>query len=121
MGDRMEACVILAGGAWSSLFCRHHGIDFPQASVNATVLRMNGNLSIPDGAVGTPTVCIRQRLDGGITVAYKGKGTLDMVPDTIRYAQILADVPGAAKGSQDQDRRRFHRRSGEPQRGPWTG
>jgi glycine/D-amino acid oxidase-like deaminating enzyme len=31
--------LVIAGGAWSTLFCRHHGIDFPQSAVNATVFR----------------------------------------------------------------------------------
>ncbi len=87
LGTVRTSSVIVAGGAWSSMFCRHHGIDFPQAVVNATVFRTAGNLTIANGAVGTPTVCIRQRLDGSVTVAYKGKGTLDMAPDSIRYAR----------------------------------
>ncbi|WP_163566414.1 FAD-dependent oxidoreductase, partial [Klebsiella pneumoniae] len=31
--------VLLAGGAWSSLFCRRHGIDLPIGLVNATACR----------------------------------------------------------------------------------
>lgn len=87
LGSVRTSSVIVAGGVWSSMFCRQHGIDFPQAAVNATVFRTAGNLAIPTGAVGTPTVCIRQRLDGSVTVAYKGKGTLDMTPDSLRYAR----------------------------------
>ena len=30
---------VCAGGAWTSLFCRQHGVQFPQASVRQTALR----------------------------------------------------------------------------------
>ena len=31
--------VLLSGGAWSSLFCRRHGIELPIGLVNATACR----------------------------------------------------------------------------------
>jgi len=40
--------VLLSGGAWSSLFCRRHGIELPIGLVNATACRTIG-VSGPPG------------------------------------------------------------------------
>jgi len=55
----------LAGGAWSSLFCRRHGVDLPVGLVNATACRTTPAPEITSGALGTDHYCIRRRLDGG--------------------------------------------------------
>jgi len=77
--------VLCAGGAWSGLFCRRHGIRLPQLSVRASVLRTGPVGEITDGAIGTDTVCIRRREDGGLTVAFAGRGTFALTPDAFRY------------------------------------
>ncbi|RKK03853.1 FAD-dependent oxidoreductase [Pseudoroseomonas wenyumeiae] len=80
--------VLLAGGAWSTLFCRRHGIDLPQAMVNGTAFRTTATTtSITEGALGTPGFCMRRREDGGYTVALRGRGTLHLTPDGLRYAR----------------------------------
>ena len=38
-GTIRTGAVLLAGGAWSSLFCRRHGIELPVGLVNATACR----------------------------------------------------------------------------------
>lgn len=80
---------LLAGGAWSSLFCRRHGIDLPVGLVNATACRTTPAPEITDGALGTDFFCIRRRLDGGLTLALRGRGTVELTPDLIRYARIF--------------------------------
>jgi glycine/D-amino acid oxidase-like deaminating enzyme len=57
--------VLLAGGAWSSIFCRRHGIDLPQLTVRASVMRTTPAPAVTEGAMGTPGFSIRRRLDGG--------------------------------------------------------
>jgi glycine/D-amino acid oxidase-like deaminating enzyme len=80
--------VLLAGGAWSTLFCRRHGIDLPQAMVNGTAFRTTATSTlITEGALGTPNYCMRRREDGGYTVALRGRGTLNLTPDGLRYAR----------------------------------
>ncbi|MFC7555784.1 NAD(P)/FAD-dependent oxidoreductase [Pseudoroseomonas wenyumeiae] len=80
--------VLLAGGAWSTLFCRRHGINLPQAMVNGTAFRTTATTtSITEGALGTPGFCMRRREDGGYTVALRGRGTLHLTPDGLRYAR----------------------------------
>lgn len=78
--------VILAGGAWASALCRHHGIRFPQASVRQTILRTDVAPQGPD-AFYCPEVALTRRLDGSYTVAISGKGTLDITPQGLRFAR----------------------------------
>ena len=35
-GTIRTSAVLLAGGVWTSMFCRHHGIDLPLAGVRST-------------------------------------------------------------------------------------
>lgn len=79
--------VLLAGGAWSTLFCRRHGITLPQAMVIGTAFRTTAAPVIREGALGTPGYCIRRREDGGYTVALRGRGRLELTPDGLRYAR----------------------------------
>ena len=81
--------VLLAGGAWSSLFCRRHGIELPIGLVNATACRTTPGPEITSGALGTDFYCIRRRLDGGFTLALRGRGTVELSPDLFRYARTF--------------------------------
>lgn len=78
--------VILAGGAWASGFCRHHGVVFPQASVRVTSLRTDIAPAWLD-AFYTPEIALTRRLDGSYTIAISGKGTLELTPQGIRFAR----------------------------------
>lgn len=78
--------VILAGGAWASGFCRHHGISFPQASIRSTILRTTPAPQLLD-AFYTPECAMTRRLDGSYTLAISGTGTLEITPQGLRYAR----------------------------------
>lgn len=61
--------VLLAGGAWSSLFARNAGIDMPQLAVRSTVA---ATMPMPDfwhGAAADNQFSFRRRQDGGYTLA----------------------------------------------------
>ena len=77
--------VLCAGGAWSSLFCRRHGIDLPQLTVRASVLRTDPAPEVFDSGLGTPTFGIRRRLDGGYTVGFRDQVSFHITPDAFRY------------------------------------
>lgn len=77
--------VILAGGAWTSLLLRHHGIDLPQLKVRASVQRTGPAPLIAETAMGDDQACIRRREDGGYTVARSGTYTVDITPDSFRH------------------------------------
>src|SRR5450631_2515089 len=65
--------VILAGGAWSSLFCASLGIRLPQLKVLSSVMRTAPLAEGPDACTYMNDVGYRKRRDGGYTLA-KGAG-----------------------------------------------
>ncbi len=86
-GTIRTQAVLCAGGAWASLFCRRHGIDLPQANVIGSALYTAPAPALTEGAIGTPRLGLRRRLDGGYTIAMRGRGTVDLTPQALRYAR----------------------------------
>lgn len=78
--------VILAGGAWSSLFAGNADISLPQLKVLNTVLRSSPVNGGPDTAYWSDRFAIRRRADGGFTIADGTQNTVDLVPDSFRLA-----------------------------------
>ncbi|MBR1125930.1 FAD-binding oxidoreductase [Bradyrhizobium lablabi] len=77
--------VLCAGGAWSSLFCRRHGVDLPQAVVYGSVARTTRAVDLLSQCVSTPGFSVRRRTDDGYTVAMSGRGTVHLTPSLLRY------------------------------------
>ena len=85
--------VILAGGAWSSLFLRNHGVSIPQLSVRETVAATEPLPEIYAGAAANPKVAFRRREDGGYTLAPPGAPELFIGPDAFRnFPQYLTQL-----------------------------
>ncbi len=76
--------VVLAGGAWSSLFLRNHGVSIPQLSVRENVAATEPLAEVCAGAVTDRKVALRRRVDGGYTLAPPGVTELFVGPDAIR-------------------------------------
>jgi glycine/D-amino acid oxidase-like deaminating enzyme len=76
--------VVLAGGAWSRLFCGNLGMKFPALKVLGSVMRTQPLEGGPEYAVGASNFGFRKRLDGGYTVARRGATEADIVPDSFR-------------------------------------
>ena len=76
--------VVLAGGAWSRLFCGNMGVDFPQLKVLGSVMRTEALQGAPDIAVAGPDFAFRKRRDGGYTVARRNANEAHIVPDSFR-------------------------------------
>jgi glycine/D-amino acid oxidase-like deaminating enzyme len=72
--------LLVAGGAWSGMFLRHHNIRFLQASVKSTSFYTTQAKAVTEGGVAMEDVTIRRRLDGGYTVGLSGKGQLQITP-----------------------------------------
>jgi glycine/D-amino acid oxidase-like deaminating enzyme len=81
--------VLLAGGAWSWLFCRRHGIRLAQANVIGSAFFSAPAPALFEGAIGTPQLGIRRRLDSGYTVAVRGRGTVALTPQALRHARAF--------------------------------
>jgi len=79
--------VVLAGGAWASMFLRRHGIDMPQSSVHSTVFATTPAKQVSPGPLVTPDFILTPLLDGGYLVAAKARGRLELTPAGIRYAR----------------------------------
>ena len=75
---------IVAGGAWSSLFLRNHGVEIPQLSVRATVAQTAPMAEIFSGAAADSDIAFRRRQDGGYTLAPGNFHELFIGPDAFR-------------------------------------
>jgi glycine/D-amino acid oxidase-like deaminating enzyme len=84
MGRVACESVVLAGGAWSRLFCRALDLKLPQLRVLASVLRTGRVEGGPSLAAWGPGLALRRRLDGGYTVS-NGNVIADIVPDSFRF------------------------------------
>ena len=88
-GTIATSTVLVAGGVWTSMFCRHHGIDMPLAGVQSTsffTAPVSGP-AITEGGISTPDVTFRRRLDGGYTIGISGRGLLRLSPQGMMYAK----------------------------------
>lgn len=79
--------VVLAAGAWASMFLRRHGVDMPQSSVHSTIFATTPGPRVSEGPIYTPEVILTPLLDGGYLVAAKARGRLELTPAGIRYAR----------------------------------
>ena len=78
--------IVLAGGAWSRLFCGSLGLRLPQLKVRSSVMRTEPLEGAPETATLMGDFAFRKRLDGGYSIA-NGLNTLyDLVPDSLRLA-----------------------------------
>ena len=85
-GTIRASAVLCAGGAWSSLFCRGHGIDLPQISVLASVFRTRPAPDAVPVGLATPGYCLRRDQSGACIVAMRSDGVLPLSPDVLRFA-----------------------------------
>ncbi len=76
--------VVLAGGAWSSLFLRNLGVEIPQLSVRATVAATKPMSEIFAGQAADNKFAFRRRADGGYTLALGDFHELFIGPDAFR-------------------------------------
>ena len=104
--------VVLAGGAWSALFLRRHGVALPQLSVRATVAALDAAPMSYAGGAADSRIAFRPRADGGYSVAAGGFHELFVGPDAFRalpkyLTQLRADpfgtrfLPRAPRGFPD--------------------
>ncbi|MCB8876479.1 NAD(P)/FAD-dependent oxidoreductase [Acidisoma silvae] len=77
--------VILAGGAWSGLFCASLGIRLPQLKVLSSVLRTGPVDNGPGPCTWMGEIGYRKRADGGYTIAHGTGHVTPIVPDSFRY------------------------------------
>ena len=84
--------VVLAGGAWSSLFARNEGVILPQLAVLASVAATAPMPEIYPGAAADNHFAFRRRADGGYSLAPGASHDFFLGPDALRHARIFLPV-----------------------------
>jgi len=77
--------IVLAGGAWSSLFLRRHGVSIPQLSVRSSVSATTPMDEVFSGCAADEKLAFRRRADGGYTVSLSSLHDLYLGPDAFRH------------------------------------
>ena len=80
--------VVVAGGAWSSLFLRAHGIDIPQLSVLSSVGATEPLPEIYAGNGADDRIGFRRRMDGGYSLAPGFSHDFFIGPDAFRHLPL---------------------------------
>jgi glycine/D-amino acid oxidase-like deaminating enzyme len=92
--------VVIAAGAWSSLFCLKRKIVLPTLNVysSASKSRSEIRLSFKE-PLKTPEFALRERADGGYTLAKSGRGTVHVVPNSLRYGMRFKGLYASRRNS----------------------
>ena len=77
--------VVLAGGVWSALLARRHGVVLPQLSVRSTVARTAPLAEFFSGNAADGELGLRRRMDGGYTLAITDAHGFYLGPDAFRH------------------------------------
>lgn len=80
---------VFAGGVWSALFCRRHGIDVPILGVRHSAGATRPAPDITSGMIGTTPFCIRRRTDGGYTLSKRSPLLFELTPDAFRHMRAF--------------------------------
>ena len=89
--------VILAGGAWSSTFCRNLDLRLPLLMTIGSVFRTAPLNDAPERSVSGAGFAIRKRLDGGYTVSHGSISSFDIVPDSFRFLKDFLPLAWMAR------------------------
>lgn len=91
--------VIVAGGAWSSLLLRRHGVSIPQLSVRSSAARTAPMGEVFAGNALDEELAFRRREDGGYTLSSLGTHDLMIGPDAFRHLSTWLPVAVKSLGA----------------------
>ncbi|MGD2171292.1 MAG: FAD-binding oxidoreductase [Gammaproteobacteria bacterium] len=83
--------VLIAAGAWSTFLLKSCGIRLPQLTVKSSVARTAPMPAFFEGNAAGSGVSFRRRLDGGYTVAIKGR--MEILPSPAHLAYLADFLP----------------------------
>ncbi len=98
---------VLAGGAWSSLFCGNNGIRLPQLKVLSSVMRTEKLDGGPETSASGGGFGYRKRLDGGYNIGGWSANVFDLTYDAFRF---LPDFLPALRTQRQNVRMRVSRK-----------
>jgi len=79
-------CVVIAAGVWSSLFCLKQKIVLPTLNVYSSASKTRDAVQLPfQGPLKAPQFAVREKVGGGYILAKSGRGTVHIVPNSLRY------------------------------------
>ena len=78
--------VVVAGGTWSNLFLGNMGLDLPSLGRRQPRAAHGPGRGWARPAVWTDDYAIRKRDDGGYTISRGSGNTVEIVPNSFRYA-----------------------------------
>ncbi len=108
---------ILAGGAWSRLFCGSLGLRLPQLKVLSSVLRTAPLPGLPETSAWLGEFAFRKRLDGGYSIANGHGNIVPLVPDSFAFArEFLPALKAEWKGLRPRLDGRFMAEAHTPRR-----
>ena len=81
--------VVLAAGAWTSLFSGNLGIDVPQLCVRSTVVQTAPAPNILNGQAASHRLALRRREDGGYSLALGDFSEHFIGPDSFRNFRLF--------------------------------
>ncbi|QEL27362.1 FAD-binding oxidoreductase (plasmid) [Bosea sp. F3-2] len=111
--------IVLAGGVWSTMFCRTLGIRLPQLKTMSSLIRTGPIEGGPSVSIKGPDFSIRKRLDGGYTIGFGAWNRSEIVPDSFRY--FFDYLPMLIKGENSLKLRVWRRSLAETlQRTSWA-
>ncbi len=87
--------VVLAGGAWSRLFCGNMDLNLPALKILGSVMRTEPLAGAPEVSAGGSDYAFRKRLDGGYIVVRRNASVAEIVPDSFRL--MLDFMPALAR------------------------
>ena len=96
-GSVQCSTVILAGGAWSSTFCRNLDLRLPLLMTIGSVFRTAPLNDAPERSVSGAGFAIRKRLDGGYTVSHGSISSFDIVPESFRFLKDFLPLAWMAR------------------------
>ncbi len=86
---------VLAGGAWSRLFCGNMNVDLPSLKILGSVFRTQPLEGAPEVSAAGAKFSFRKRLDGGYSIANRGASVSEITPDSFRL--FFDFLPSLAK------------------------
>lgn len=112
--------VVVAGGAWSGMFCHNLGVRFPQLKITSTILRTAPVADGPAVTCSGPGFVMRRNREGGQIIGLHPGEIYDLVPDSFRYLWTFRKTAAAHVGRvRPRFGRRFWEELSRPRR--WSG
>ncbi|MGE3988122.1 NAD(P)/FAD-dependent oxidoreductase [Pseudorhodoplanes sp.] len=84
--------VVVAGGAWSRLFCGNFGVDLPALRVMTSVVKTAAVEGAPECAAIGPGFAFRRASDNSYVISQANRNVADVGPDSFKLLRAFSPV-----------------------------